>query len=139
MPRVKRGNKRRERRKKILSLAKGYFLTKGKLYRSAQESIMRAGNFAYAGRKRKKRDFRRLWIIRINAATRALDMSYSQFIAGLKRAGRGPRPQVAGRDRGPRSQGLRRAGRVGAQGIGRRREAAPAPTAPAPRPAGPAA
>lgn len=87
MPRVKRGNKRRERRKKILSLAKGYFLTKGKLYRSAQESIMRAGNFAYTGRKRKKRDFRRLWIIRINAATRALDMSYSQFIAGLNRAG----------------------------------------------------
>ena len=87
MPRVKRGNKRRERRKKILALAKGYFLTKGKLYRSAQESIMRAGNFAYTGRKRKKRDFRRLWIIRINAATRALDMSYSQFIAGLNRAG----------------------------------------------------
>jgi len=87
MPRVKRGNKRRERRKKILSLAKGYFLTKGKLYRSAQESIMRAGNFAYTGRKLKKRDFRRLWIIRINAATRALDMSYSQFIAGLNRAG----------------------------------------------------
>ncbi len=51
MPRVKRGNKRRERRKKILSLAKGFFLTKGKLYRSAQESIMRAGNFAYTGRK----------------------------------------------------------------------------------------
>ncbi len=87
MPRVKRGNKRRERRKKILALAKGYFLTKGKLYRSAQESIARAGNFAYAGRRLKKRDFRRLWIIRINAATRALDMSYSQFIAGLKRAG----------------------------------------------------
>jgi large subunit ribosomal protein L20 len=87
MPRVKRGNKRRERRKKILSLAKGYFLTKGKLFRSAQESIMRAGNFAYAGRRLKKRDFRRLWIVRINAAARALDMSYSQFIAGLNRAG----------------------------------------------------
>ena len=87
MPRVKRGNKRRERRKKILSLAKGYFLTKGKLYRSAQESIMRAGNFAYTGRKLKKRDFRRLWIVRINAAARLHDMSYSQFIAGLKRAG----------------------------------------------------
>ena len=87
MPRVKRGNKRRERRKKILSLAKGFFLTKGKLYRSAQESIMRAGNFAYTGRKLKKRDFRRLWIVRINAAARLHDMSYSQFIAGLKRAG----------------------------------------------------
>src|SRR6188474_3253415 len=79
MPRVKRGSKRREKRKKILSLAKGYFLTKGKLYR--------AGNFAYVGRRRKKRDFRRLWIIRINAAARAHEISYSQFIAGLKRAG----------------------------------------------------
>ena len=87
MPRVKRGNKRRERRKKILGLAKGYFLTKGKLYRSAKESIERAGNFAYVGRRRKKRDFRRLWIIRINAAARQHDLSYSQFIAGLKRAG----------------------------------------------------
>lgn len=87
MPRVKRGNKRRERRKKLLSLAKGYFLNKGKLYRAAKEAVDRAGNFAYAGRKRKKRDFRRLWIIRINAAARAHDMSYSQFMAGLKRAG----------------------------------------------------
>ena len=87
MPRVKRGSKRRERRKKILGLAKGYFLTKSKLYRSAKESIERAGNFAYVGRKNKKRDFRRLWIIRINAAARAHEMSYSQFIAGLKRAG----------------------------------------------------
>ena len=89
VPRVKRGNKRRERRKKILGLAKGYFLTKGKLYRSAKESIERAGNFAYVGRRRKKRDFRRLWIIRINAAARLHDLSYSQFIAGLKRAGVG--------------------------------------------------
>ena len=87
MPRVKRGSKRREKRKKILSLAKGYFLTKGKLYRSAQQAIDRAGNIAYVGRRRKKRDFRRLWIIRINAAARAHEISYSQFIAGLKRAG----------------------------------------------------
>ncbi len=87
MPRVKRGNKRRERRKKLLSLAKGYFLTKGKLYRSAKEAVDRAGNFAYVGRKRKKRDFRRLWIIRINAAARAHELSYSQFMAGLRRAG----------------------------------------------------
>jgi large subunit ribosomal protein L20 len=85
MPRVKRGNKRRERRKKILGLAKGYFLTKGKLYRSAKESVDRAGNFAYVGRKNKKRDFRRLWIIRINAAARLNDISYSRFMAGLKR------------------------------------------------------
>jgi len=87
VPRVKRGSKRRERRKKILGLAKGYFLTKGKLYRSAKESVDRAGNFAYVGRKNKKRDFRRLWIIRINAAARLHDLSYSQFIAGLRRAG----------------------------------------------------
>ena len=89
MPRVKRGSKRRHRRKKILGLAKGYFLTKSKLYRSAKESIERAGNFAYVGRRRKKRDFRRLWIIRINAAARMHDMTYSQLIAGLKRAGVG--------------------------------------------------
>jgi large subunit ribosomal protein L20 len=87
MPRVKRGNKRRERRKKILGLAKGFFLNKSKLYRAAQQAIDRAGNFAYIGRKRKKRDFRRLWIVRINAAARTHDMSYSQFMAGLKRAG----------------------------------------------------
>jgi large subunit ribosomal protein L20 len=87
MPRVKRGSKRREKRKKILGLAKGYFLNKGKLYRAAKEAVDRAGKFAYVGRKRKKRDFRRLWIIRIGAATRLHDMSYSQFIAGLKRAG----------------------------------------------------
>ena len=87
MPRVKRGSKRREKRKKLLSLAKGFFLNKGKLYRAAKEAVDRAGNFAYVGRRRKKRDFRRLWIIRINAAARLHDMSYSQFIAGLKRAG----------------------------------------------------
>ena len=89
MPRVKRGSKRRERRKKLLGRAKGFFLTKGKLYRSAKEAVDRAGNFAYVGRKRKKRDFRRLWIIRINAAARMHELSYSQFMAGLKRAGVG--------------------------------------------------
>jgi len=87
MPRVKRGSHRRQKRRKILKLAKGYFLTKSKLYRSAKESIDRAGHFSYVGRRLKKRDFRRLWIVRINAAARANDMSYSQFIAGLKRAG----------------------------------------------------
>ena len=87
MPRVKRGSKRREKRKKILSLAKGYFLTKGKLYRSAQQAIARAGNFAYVGRRRKKRDFRRLWVIRINAAARQHGLTYGQFISGLKTAG----------------------------------------------------
>jgi len=89
MPRVKRGSKRREKRKKLLSRAKGYFLGKSKLYKFAKESVDRAGNFAYIGRKRKKRDFRRLWIIRINAAARNHDITYSQLIAGLKSAGVG--------------------------------------------------
>jgi len=89
MPRVKRGSKRRDKRKKLLSRAKGYFLGKSKLYKFAKESVDRAGNFAYVGRKRKKRDFRRLWIIRINAAARMHEMTYSQFMAGLKGAGIG--------------------------------------------------
>ena len=87
MPRVKRGAKRRNKRKKLLSLTKGFFLGKSKLYKFAKEAADRAGNFAYVGRKRKKRDFRRLWIVRINAAAREHDISYSQFIAGLRRAG----------------------------------------------------
>ena len=87
MPRVKRGSKRRERRKKLLSLAKGYYLGKSKLYKFAKEAVDRAGNFAYSGRKRKKRDFRRLWITRINAAARQNDMTYATFMHGLKLAG----------------------------------------------------
>lgn len=87
MPRAKRGNKRTERRKKILALAKGYRGTKSKLYRSAKESVERALNFAYTGRKLKKRDFRKLWIVRINAACRLNDMKYSQFMHGLTLAG----------------------------------------------------
>ena len=87
MPRAKRGNKRLEKRKKILKLAKGYYLTKSKLYRQARESVQRALKFAYVGRKRKKRDFRRLWIIRIGAACRLNGMNYSQFMHGLKVAG----------------------------------------------------
>jgi len=87
MPRAKRGNKRLEKRKKILALAKGYRGTKSKLYRSAKESVERALNFAYTGRKLKKRDFRKLWIVRINAACRLNDIKYSQFVHGLKLAG----------------------------------------------------
>ncbi len=86
MPRVKRGNKRTERRKKILALSKGYYGTKSKLYRSAKESVEKALNYAYTGRKLKKRDFRKLWIVRINAACRLNGMKYSQFIHGLKLA-----------------------------------------------------
>lgn len=87
MPRAKRGNKRLERRKKILKLAKGYRGTKSKLYRSAKESVERGLNFAYTGRKLKKRDFRGLWIVRIGAATRLNGLNYSQFMHGLKLAG----------------------------------------------------
>ena len=87
MPRAKRGNKRTERRKKILKLAKGYRGTKSKLYRSAKESVERGLNFAYTGRKLKKRDFRSLWIVRIGAAARLSGLNYSQFMHGLKVAG----------------------------------------------------
>ena len=86
MPRVRRGNNRLQRRKKILALAKGYRLTKSKLYRSAKESVERGLLFAYVGRKRKKRDFRKLWIVRIGAAARLNGMNYSQFMHGLKLA-----------------------------------------------------
>lgn len=87
MPRVKRGTKRRARRKKILKQASGYFLTKSKLYRAAQQAIEKAGRYAYRGRREKKRDFRSLWIVRIGAGARMHDMSYNMFIHGLKLAG----------------------------------------------------
>ena len=87
MPRAKRGNKRTEKRKKILKLAKGYRGNKSKLYRYASEAVDRGLNFAYTGRKLKKRDFRSLWIVRIGAAARLNDMNYSQFMHGLKVAG----------------------------------------------------
>ena len=87
MPRVKRGPKRAARRTKTLELASGYFLTKSKLHRSAQEAVERALKFAYTGRKQKKRQYRSLWIVRIGAAARELGLSYSQFMHGLKLAG----------------------------------------------------
>lgn len=87
MPRVKRGAKRRNRRKKILREAKGYWGTKSKLYRAAREAVMRARRFAYRDRRARKRAFRSLWIVRIRAAARQHDLSYSKFIGGLKKAG----------------------------------------------------
>ena len=87
MPRVKRGTKRRQRRKKILERASGYFLTKSKLYRAAKEATERGLKFAYSGRKQKKRQYRSLWIVRIGAAAKLNGMSYNQFIHGLKMAG----------------------------------------------------
>lgn len=87
MPRVKRGTKRNDRRKKILKRASGYFLTKSKLYQAAQEAVERGLKFAYSGRRQKKRQYRSLWIVRINAAAKQNGISYSQLINGLKKAG----------------------------------------------------
>ena len=89
MPRVKRGTVRRAKRKKLLRLAKGFYANKSKLYRAAKESVDTALKYAFVGRRRKKRDFRRLWIVRINAAARVHGLSYGQFISGLKNAGVG--------------------------------------------------
>ncbi len=87
MPRVKRGTIRRAKRRKLLARAKGFYQTKSKLYRAAKESVDTALSYAYVGRRRKKRDFRRLWIIRINAAARLHGLSYGQFMHGMKTAG----------------------------------------------------
>ena len=87
MPRVKRGPKRRASRAKTLKAASGYFLTKSKLHRAAQDAVEKALEYAYAGRRQKKRDFRALWITRIGAACRQNGISYSKFVAGLKKAG----------------------------------------------------
>ncbi len=87
MARVKRGTKRRARRKKFLKRTKGFFLTKSKLYQSAQEAVNRAERFSYRDRRVKKRQFRTLWIQRIGAAARTAGISYSQMMHGLKAAG----------------------------------------------------
>ncbi len=84
--RIKRGVNAVKKRRKILKQAKGYFGAKSKLYRTAREQVMKSGQYAYIGRKQKKRDFRALWITRINAACRINDISYSRFINGLKKA-----------------------------------------------------
>ena len=87
MPRTRKGAARRRARKRLLRRAKGYFGARSKLYRVAKQSVMKGDQYAYRDRRRKKRDFRRLWIIRINAAARQNEISYSQFMAGLKHAG----------------------------------------------------
>lgn len=87
MARVKRAMYARKKHKKILKLAKGYYGRRSKTFRVANETVMRAMAFAYVGRKLKKRDFRRLWIARINAATRMNGLSYSRFMNGIKLAG----------------------------------------------------
>lgn len=87
MARVKGALATRKRRKKVLKLAKGYWGAKSKHFKMAKEAVMKSGNYAYIGRRQKKRDFRRLWITRINAACRMNGMTYSAFINGLKKAG----------------------------------------------------
>ena len=87
MPRVKRGTVRRAKRKKLLSRAKGYYQTKSKLYRAAKQAVDTSGKYAFVGRKNKKREFRRLWVVRINAAARENGLNYSQLMRGMKAAG----------------------------------------------------
>jgi large subunit ribosomal protein L20 len=86
MPRVKRGVTARARHKKILKLAKGYRGRRGNVYRIAKQAVMKAGQYAYRDRRQRKRQFRRLWIVRINAAARECGLSYSKFMNGLKKA-----------------------------------------------------
>ncbi|NLK43762.1 MAG: 50S ribosomal protein L20 [Tissierellia bacterium] len=86
MARVKRAVNAKKRHKKILKQAKGYYVAKSKLFRTANQAVMKSLNYAYIGRKQRKRDFRKLWITRINAAARLNGMSYSKFINGLKKA-----------------------------------------------------
>ncbi|MEW6624808.1 MAG: 50S ribosomal protein L20 [Bacillota bacterium] len=87
MPRVKRGVTARKRHKKVLTLAKGYFGAKSKIFRPANQQVMKSLAYAYAHRKKRKGDFRKLWIARINAAARINGLSYNRFIRGLKNAG----------------------------------------------------
>ncbi len=89
MPRAKGGFKTRRRRKKILERAKGYYGAKSRLFRIATEAVDKALQYSYRDRKNKKREFRSLWIIRINAAARAMGLTYSQFMSGVKKAGIG--------------------------------------------------
>ena len=87
MARIKGAMMTRKRRKKILGLAKGYWGSKSKHFKMANQAVMKSGNYAYIGRKQKKRDFRKLWITRISAACKMNDMNYSTFMNGLKKAG----------------------------------------------------
>ncbi|MBQ0083450.1 MAG: 50S ribosomal protein L20 [Clostridiales bacterium] len=87
MARVKGALATRKRRNKTLKLAKGYFGAKSKLFKTAKEAVMKSGNYAYIGRRLKKRDFRRLWITRISAGAKANGMNYSTFMNGLNKAG----------------------------------------------------
>jgi large subunit ribosomal protein L20 len=87
MPRVKRGVVARQRRKKILKQAKGYYGARSRTFKVAKQAVIKAGQYAYRDRRQRKRQFRSLWIVRINAGAREHGLSYSRFIAGLKKAG----------------------------------------------------
>jgi large subunit ribosomal protein L20 len=87
MARVKRGVNAKKRHKRVLKAAKGYYGAKSKLFRPANQAVMKSLNYAFIGRKQKKREFRKMWIARINAAARQNGMSYSKFISGLKKSG----------------------------------------------------
>ena len=87
MARIKGATMTRKRRNKVLKMAKGYYGSKSKLFRTAKQAVMKSGQYAYVGRKQKKRDFRRLWITRISAAAKMNGMNYSSFINGLNKAG----------------------------------------------------
>ncbi len=87
MPRVRRGTKRHDKRRKVLKQAKGYYGTRSKAYRIAKQAVDRALAFSYRDRRQRKRQFRRLWITRINAAARANGLSYSRFMDGLNKSG----------------------------------------------------
>ena len=113
MPRAKGGPKTRARRKRVLNLAEGYWGAKSKLYRSATEAVDHALKYAYRDRKARKRDFRRLWIARINAAARQNGVTYSRFMAGLTKNGVAHRPEDPCRSRRNRSRQLHQAGRDG--------------------------
>jgi len=114
MPRVKRGVTARARHKKVLALAKGFRGRRKNVFRIAKEAVMRAGQYAYRDRRTKKRVFRQLWIARINAATRGLGVTYSKFMAGLKKGPDRHRPQGPCRHGRPRPGRLRRRRREGA-------------------------
>ena len=87
MARIKGAMMTRKRRNKVLKMAKGYYGSKSKLFKTAKQAVMKSGNYAYVGRKQKKRNFRRLWITRISAGCKANGMNYSTFMNGLKKAG----------------------------------------------------
>lgn len=111
--RIKRAVSAVKKRRKIMKQAKGYYGGKSRLYRVAKQQVMRSGYYAYVGRKQKKRDFRKLWIARINAAARLNDLSYSKFMHGAQTCGHRAQPQGAGGHCGVRPQSVLRSVRPG--------------------------